>query len=90
MVSAPWVMVAGLLAALYAVVRPMPVAPVWLPSEHDPEKWGPVFGKDHAPAKTWSGMTIRRNVIPLHVVAEGGAHGVTGKLNRRRESLSTK
>jgi hypothetical protein len=20
--------------------------------EHDPEKWGPVFGKDHAPEKS--------------------------------------
>jgi hypothetical protein len=41
--------------------------------EHDPEKacpgldpgWIPVFGKDHAPPKSWSGMTIRRNVILL-------------------------
>src|SRR5262245_17651658 len=23
------------------------------------------FGKDHAPPKSWSGMTIRRKVIPL-------------------------
>src|SRR5262249_58060722 len=36
--------------------------------EHDPEKacpgldpgWTPVFGKDHAPRISWSGMTIRR------------------------------
>src|SRR5215211_2283621 len=33
--------------------------------EHDPEKWIPVFGKDHAPTITWSGMTIRRKVITL-------------------------
>jgi hypothetical protein len=33
--------------------------------EHDPEKWEPVFGKDHAPTISWSGMTIRRKVIPL-------------------------
>src|SRR5258708_29644956 len=33
--------------------------------EHDPEKWTPVFGKDHAPTISWSGMTIRRKVIPL-------------------------
>jgi hypothetical protein len=32
---------------------------------HDPEKWTPVFGKDHAPAISWSGMTIRRKVITL-------------------------
>jgi hypothetical protein len=31
--------------------------------EHDPEKWVPVFRKDHAQSKRWSGMTIRRNVI---------------------------
>jgi hypothetical protein len=31
--------------------------------EHDPEKWIPVFGKDHASAI--SGMTIRRKVIPV-------------------------
>src|SRR5258708_5929690 len=33
--------------------------------QHDPEKWEPVFGKDHAPTISWSGMTIRRKVIPL-------------------------
>jgi hypothetical protein len=33
--------------------------------EHDPEKWAPVFRKDHAQTKTWSGMTIRRKVILL-------------------------
>jgi hypothetical protein len=33
--------------------------------EHYPEKWVPVFGKDHAPAKGWNGMTIRRKVIPV-------------------------
>jgi len=27
--------------------------------EHDPEKWIPVFGKDHAPKITGSAMTIR-------------------------------
>jgi hypothetical protein len=33
--------------------------------EHDPEKWTPVFRKDHGPSKIWSRMTIRRKVIPL-------------------------
>jgi hypothetical protein len=33
--------------------------------EHDPEKWAPVFRKDHAQTKRWSGMTIRRKVITL-------------------------
>jgi hypothetical protein len=33
--------------------------------EHDPEKWKPVFRKDHAQTKRWSGMTIRRKVIPF-------------------------
>jgi hypothetical protein len=37
--------------------------------KHDPEKWSPFFGKDHAPAKRYSGMTIkekssRSNVNP--------------------------
>jgi hypothetical protein len=32
---------------------------------HDPEKWIPVFGKDHAQTRSWSAMTIRRKVIPL-------------------------
>jgi len=35
-----------------------------LPLEHDPEKWVPVFRKDHAQKKI-ERMTIRRNVIPL-------------------------
>jgi len=33
--------------------------------EHDPEKWLPVFRKDHAQTKRWSGMTFRRKVIAL-------------------------
>uniref|UniRef100_Q07H67 Uncharacterized protein n=1 Tax=Rhodopseudomonas palustris (strain BisA53) TaxID=316055 RepID=Q07H67_RHOP5 len=33
--------------------------------EHDPEKWIPVFGKDHAQSKSSSRMTFRRNVILL-------------------------
>jgi hypothetical protein len=33
--------------------------------EHDPEKWVPVFGKDHAPWISQSGMAIRRKAIPL-------------------------
>jgi hypothetical protein len=40
-------------------------APPLVMLEHDPEKWEPVFGKDHAPPVSWSGMTIRRKVIPL-------------------------
>src|SRR6266436_398129 len=38
--------------------------------EHDPEKWEPVFGKDHAPTISWSGMTIRRKVIPLQAFSQ--------------------
>jgi len=30
-----------------------------------PEKWLPVFGKDHAKTKRYSGMTTRREVIAL-------------------------
>src|SRR5262249_2946729 len=44
--------------------------------EHDPEKWAPVFGKDHAPAISWSGMTIRRTVIPLYASAFPGISGI--------------
>jgi hypothetical protein len=33
--------------------------------EHDPEKWVPVFGKDHAPRKTESAMTNEGEVIAL-------------------------
>jgi hypothetical protein len=33
--------------------------------EHDPEKWIPVFGKDHAPPIASSGRATRREVIPL-------------------------
>jgi hypothetical protein len=40
-------------------------APDALVLEHDPEKWIPVFGKDHAQRKQESGMAIRRNIIPL-------------------------
>ena len=29
---------------------------------HDPEKWDPVFGKDHAQTNGWRGMT---KVVPL-------------------------
>jgi hypothetical protein len=31
----------------------------------DPEKWAPVFGKDHAQTKSWSGMMTRPIIIPL-------------------------
>jgi len=33
--------------------------------EHDPEKWVPVFRKDHPQTKRLERMTIRRKVIPL-------------------------
>jgi hypothetical protein len=32
--------------------------------EHDPEKWEPVFGKDHAPTKNWIRMTIQMKRHP--------------------------
>jgi hypothetical protein len=41
--------------------------------EHDPEKWVPVFRKDHAQTKRWSGMTIRGKVI----LNEEKAAGIT-------------
>jgi hypothetical protein len=30
---------------------------------HDPEKWGPVFGKDHASTKGQTMMAIQRKAI---------------------------
>jgi len=41
------------------------VTPVFDELEHDPEKWTPVFGKDHAPPIMESGIAIRRKAIPL-------------------------
>jgi branched-chain amino acid transport system substrate-binding protein len=41
--------------------------------EHDPEKWKPVFGRDHAPPKIQSVMTVQRKAIALwslHAVRE--------------------
>src|SRR5262245_13726127 len=35
--------------------------------EHDPEKWEPVFGEDHAPARIWSVMISEANIITLQV-----------------------
>jgi hypothetical protein len=31
--------------------------------EHEPEKWSPLFRKDHAPSNIWSAMTIQPNPI---------------------------
>jgi hypothetical protein len=33
--------------------------------EHDPEKWKPVFGKDHAQTRIQSVMAIQPEVITL-------------------------
>jgi hypothetical protein len=33
--------------------------------EHDPEKWIPVFRKDHAQTISWSAMTIHPELIAL-------------------------
>jgi hypothetical protein len=35
--------------------------------------WVAVFRKDHAPAKPYSGMTIRRKIIPLEAPLVGTA-----------------
>src|SRR5215813_12451103 len=45
--SAVWVDFAGL-ASIFRLARRGKPAPFVL-SEHEPEKWEPVFGKDHAP-----------------------------------------
>jgi hypothetical protein len=41
--------------------------------EHDPEKWRPVFRKDHAQTKGQSGMTIQRKVILHEQLAQTAA-----------------
>jgi len=33
--------------------------------EHDPEKWEPVFRKDHAPSKTYRAQSIQSEAIVL-------------------------
>jgi hypothetical protein len=33
--------------------------------EHDPEKWIPVFGKDHAPSKSYRAQSIQPETIAL-------------------------
>jgi hypothetical protein len=40
-----------------------PAQVTWL--EHDPEKWIPVFGKDHAQTTSQSEMAIQPNPISL-------------------------
>jgi hypothetical protein len=44
--------------------------------EHDPDERTPVFGKDHARARHWSGMTVRGNVVALQ-----SAPGVEGSVD---------
>jgi hypothetical protein len=57
--------------APYAALRAaIPAKPLHWPVdrgmlEHDPEKWEPVFGKDHAQTKEKSAMTNRREVIAI-------------------------
>jgi hypothetical protein len=41
------------------------LTPAVVGPEHDPEKWMPVLGKDHARPKVWSVMTTQRVVITL-------------------------
>jgi hypothetical protein len=43
----------------------LPIKPIRLILEHNPEMWTPVFGNDHARTRGWSVMTIRREVITL-------------------------
>jgi hypothetical protein len=31
--------------------------------EHDPEKWEPVFGQDHAQTKSWTMIAIQSDLI---------------------------
>jgi hypothetical protein len=43
------------------------------PLEHDPEKWIPVFGKDHAQAKNQGEMAIQRNPFRLSAAENNAA-----------------
>jgi hypothetical protein len=51
--------------------------------EHDPEKWEPVFGKDHAQTKGQSGMPIQLNLIPFLGTSRRPARGLMRALPRR-------
>src|SRR5690606_23800670 len=44
---------------------PEPGNPVIWGPEHDPEKWKPVFGADHAQAKTQAARPFRRNGVAV-------------------------
>jgi hypothetical protein len=54
--------------------------------EHDPEKWVPVFGKDHAPTTSWSGMTIRRKVISLQSMIPKSGYRFSEKIMLQQQA----
>jgi hypothetical protein len=53
---------------------------------HDPEKWIPVFGKDHAQAKRWSAMPIRRKGIRLQRMIPKSGHRFSEKIMRKQDA----
>jgi hypothetical protein len=52
--------------------------------EHDPEKWEPVFGKDHAQTRSQSAIAIQSKAIALWCqrLLAGSRQGAIGRLQR--------
>src|SRR5262249_13940145 len=53
-------------------------------SEHDPEKWIPVFGKDHAPCITPDSLYHRRNAK----MSNAGSHEAHGRSQTKKAAAS--
>src|SRR5262249_29039629 len=79
-------------SAALAAALPLRRAPLSPELEHDPEKWVPVFGKDHAPTKMGRAMDVlaATTTAPLveiehlsHVYRQGGGgdHAVLDDVN---------
>jgi hypothetical protein len=64
--------------------------------KHDPEKWTPVFRKDHAPAKKLERRPIQSETIALSarskiaVALERDARGWPRRLGRRRDAIKNR
>jgi hypothetical protein len=57
---------------------------------HDPEKWEPVFGKDHAPTKRWIMMAIQPEAIRIQGMPLGSGAGSQEPGCRIRPNGATK
>src|SRR4051812_38725902 len=54
--------------------------------EHDPEKWVPVFGKDHAPPRLVAGERRRRHAVSSTAVRDRRSRRLLGRLLAHRVS----